>query len=453
MERKFKSFREMLQVNSSLGTKGALVFYECDKISSLSYQSLYQACLKEEQRFRLLHISSVAFLEEKSPRLVVSFFGAVLAGLKTTIIDPSETDSRISTMLEAFKPERLELGDDFSPEDCEALHRFIVPPKVPNSAGEGEIVFFTSGTSAPSKGVRLTSQSLLASAWSGQMMLPCHQDDQVLSLLPLSHVFGFVCTMLWPLAYQASCLLGRGLRAVLTDPSLFKPTILPVIPSLAMLLAMRHGLNKELKTILVGAGPLDKATIGIYQQTGISLAFGYGLTETSSGVAISVGSQDPLAMSICPGCEIKISPEGTLMIKTDAMMKGYLDSPSPDIDNDGFFHTGDLGFFDKDGKIHVTGRQDDIIVLANGTKFDCAQAEQTLSALLLGLDFALKEDQGAIALKYYLPPNSPDLVEKINKAVEAFNASMPLYSKIASIQKSPSPLKRTRTGKIIRREL
>ena len=80
------------------------------------------------------------------------------------------------------------------------------------SEGEGQILFFTSGTVEAAKAVVLTDQSLCASAWNGGQMLPLSSEDRLLCVLPLNHVFGFVCGLLWGLSSGASVALGRGMR-------------------------------------------------------------------------------------------------------------------------------------------------------------------------------------------------------------------------------------------------
>ena len=129
-------------------------------------------------------------------------------------------------------------------------------------------------------------------------MLSCGPGDIVGSFLPLSHVFGFVCTLLWPLAYGACAALGRGYRHLLDDAFYYHLTILPAVPTLLYFLHAHGALNLELKTILVGAGPADPDTLRSLSQSGIQVSFGYGLTETASGLAISTGKENPFAMDL-----------------------------------------------------------------------------------------------------------------------------------------------------------
>jgi hypothetical protein len=124
---KFSSLAEMLSANSSLGEKKALAFEENSCLSFCSYKELNEKCLEEKRRFQSLRISSVAFIKSKSPSLVFSFFGACLAGLETCLIDPSETQERIDLMLKAFRPQRIEADEDFSPEETKHFGIYLSP--------------------------------------------------------------------------------------------------------------------------------------------------------------------------------------------------------------------------------------------------------------------------------------------------------------------------------------
>ena len=102
-------------------------------------------------------------------------------------------------------------------------------------------------------------------------MLPCGEGDVILSLLPLSHVFGFVCSMLWGLAYGAAIALGRGVRHMFDDCKYFNPTILPAVPSLMEILYRKQVLNKGLRVVLIGAAPLSQEVTGALREAGLKV--------------------------------------------------------------------------------------------------------------------------------------------------------------------------------------
>jgi long-subunit acyl-CoA synthetase (AMP-forming) len=409
---------------------------------------------EKEKAMRRSEFSSVAIVGEKSPELVAEIFAAVISGKQVLIIDPMESVERIGMMVSFSDSQELLADGSFEKEEIDEIRKHLKPVKRSKNKGEGDLLFFTSGTSGTPKAVVLTSASLLDSSYNGQSRFPCSDQDIVFSCLPLSHVFGFVCAFLWPLCYQGSIAFSNGLKNVASDVLFFNPTILPLIPSLAAFLLSQKVINSELKSVLVGAGPLSLAFISAYRSMGIKVAFGYGLTETSSGVAISVDSDEPFAMSPCPEDEFRVEKDGTISIHSAGLMKGYYKNKeaTEEVVKDGWLKTEDRGFLDPEGKLHILGRVDDIAVLTNGTKFDCALGEnKLLQAIGVPLDLALYAQNGELTLKVYLP--KPELRALVDKAVAQFNLESELYTKIRSIVVSPTPLPRTRTGKLIRYRL
>ena len=251
--------------------------------------------------------------DERTPQSLVGMFAYVMAGSDLIVADPTLPQEIIESAAETARAAKAarEAARD-------GLGRMI------GANGEGELLFFTSGTTSRSKIVRLTSQSLCTSAWSGQSMLACGEGDVILSVLPLSHVFGFVCALLWGFAYGATIALGRGPRHLVDDALFYKPTILPAVPTLMGALLRFDALNPELRTALIGAAPCPPELTAALRAKGIDVYLGYGLTETSSGIAISQDLDEPDALYPCPGADFLIEEDGEVAIATPCMMLGYI---------------------------------------------------------------------------------------------------------------------------------
>ena len=453
MNTKYKEFRNILKNRAIAGDKPCLKYIRNNKITVVSNREFVEKCFEYCHVIKKFGISSIAIILPKTPELIYYFMGSILAGVRTCLIETTEPIQKIKQMLQTFQAEHIiKTASDFSDEENAIMESALSIKTDSALSGDGNAVFFTSGTSGPAKGVLLTASSLLTSSYNGQEMLPCNEGDVVLSLIPFSHIYGFICTFLWPLCYNGIICLGCGMRNLLTDPKVFNPTILPIIPSLATFLLFNNALNSNLKTILIGAGPLSKTTMELILKKHINLSFGYGLTETSSGVAIYVKGDNPLAMTKCPGNSFKIADDGRILIKSDSLMLGYYndEKATSEVVKDGYFLTNDLGFLDKDGLLHVSGRTDDVLVLSNGTKFNCRPAEEKFQTKLPYLDFAFAESKGKIKLVYY----SKDLPkEKIDLCVNEFNSEQPMYSKISMVERLDNPLPRTKTKKIQRYKL
>lgn len=352
-------------------------------------------------------------------------FGAVLAGCQTVLFDPMSEPDTLKKLIE-YSDADLLWSDAFASPVAELVKPLPEKRVERKDEKEGDLLFFTSGTTSSAKAVVLTSRSLCASAWNGQQKLPCSPEDDVLCVLPLNHVFGFVCAMLWPLNEGACVSIGRGPRAFIEDPKYFKPTIISVVPSLIRFLASMNALNPELKTVLVGAGSADAKVLAAVKAMGIDLRFGYGITETSSGVAISTGG-DPFAMTVCDDDRSEIGDEGEILIESpECMMKGYYkdEKATAEALRGGVLHTGDLGFFDEDGKLHVSGRIKDVLVLDNGNKIFLPEWEEELSAAMGADELAITLTDGKLTAVCVDKDKKLDLNE-LRKRLDDFNRTKP----------------------------
>ena len=318
--------------------------------------------------------------------------------------------------------------------------------------GPGEMLFFTSGTTRRAKSAVLTQQSLCASAFNGGALLPLRPEDTLLCLLPLNHVFGFVCGLLWGLSCGACVALGRGPRHYFDDFAYYRPTAVSLVPALLAALLKGNCLDPELRLALIGAGDCPAPLLNALRAKRIRVSFGYGLTETSSGVALSLG-EDPLAMTVCPDDRITLAEDGEILIQAPTcMMQGYFGQPEETarVLRSGVLHTGDLGRLDENGLLHVTGRKKEILVLPDGTKLFLPEYEQALQAALGGRE-----------LTVILHRNAPALVARGTEAERAelsarlapLNQTLPRGQQIKTIFLTPSPLPRTATGKIKRWEV
>ena len=308
------------------------------------------------------------------------------------------------------------------------------------------VFFFTSGTTSKAKAVMLSETSLCNSAYNGGYCLPLSSQDRLLALLPLSHVFGFVCTLLWPLSFGATVCLGRGLKSIFFDFPEYKPTVTTLVPQMAGFLLMKNLYNPELKRILIGAGDCpDPILMGI-KAKGIAVNFGYGLTETSSGIALSIGD-NPRQMTICPDYEVKLAEDNEILVKCpQTMMEGYYEDEESTKKAiiDGYLHTGDLGKLEGN-TISIIGRKKEILVFDDGSKLFLPEYEYELGKVLgQDADFAVITDkQNKVVLAIDKP-------KEVEERIANFNQGYPRSHRIAKIIYVDKPLPRTKTGKIMR---
>lgn len=414
------------------GVKKVCTFSELDRLVRIRADRL-----RSEQKHTL------GILCDGSFDCVVEIFASVLAERRTVLMNENSSDAVLREQISEAGLDALWGDADLTEENKPYLSERA-------EGGAGKVLFFTSGTTSRAKAVVLTDASLMSSAYNGGALLPLTPSDTLLCMLPLDHVFGFVCGLLWGLSCGACVALSRGARHYGEDCVYFRPTALSAVPALLGFLLKYRALNPELKLILLGGSGCPEPILRAARTTDARVCFGYGLTETSSGVALSLGEGDPYAMTVCPDDAVTIADDGEVLIAAPTcVMQGYWRRPE-DTDavlRNGVLHTGDLGFLDADGKLHLTGRKKEILVLSDGTKLFLPEYEQSLSDALGGepVCVLLIDDQPIMVLEGEIRDTAP-IWEKIRPVL----ADRARNQQIRKIEFYEKPFPRTASGKTMR---
>ncbi len=443
---RFSSFAEMIGHYAAQTPDAPALRCEADGgLLTVSYARLEEMIERRAEELAAGGKTCLGVFADGSLACVTEIFAAVHAEMQVVLLDENVPMAILRGLLPYTDIDLLWGPDDLCGELAPNLAAGV-------KKGRGKVLFFTSGTTARSKAVVLTERSLCASAYNGGALLPLAPEDTLLCMLPLTHVFGFVCGLLWGLSCGACVALGRGVRHYTDDCAYFRPTALSVVPMLLGFLLKAELLNPELKLLLVGAGDCAPQIIQKAKESGVRVSFGYGLTETSSGVALSLGD-DPYAMTVCPDDAITIAPDGEILIEArTCMMRGYYKCPDDTnaVLADGVLHTGDLGCLDGEGRLRVTGRKKDMLVLGDGTKLFLPEAEAELAKLLGGDDLVLILRDGRVTL--ILCGDGRDDAA-IFAAIEPYQTARPRGQQVASVMRRDAPLPRTASGKIKRWQL
>ncbi len=421
----------------------ALRYERGGAVETCVYSALFKRVTARASALRDENKKAYGILADGSFDCVTEIFASVLAGRRTVLLSENAADEVLLEQVREAELDALwgdpDLKDLLEPALCATAE-----------GGERTLLFFTSGTTSRAKAVVLTDASLMSSAYNGGALLPLSASDTLLCMLPLDHVFGFVCGLLWGLSSGACAALGRGARHYHEDCVFFRPTALSAVPALLGFLLKYRALNPELRTILIGAGGCPPGILTAAKATGARVCFGYGLTETSSGVALSLGEGDPYAMTVCPDDTIGIADDGEVLITAPTcMMQGYWRKPedTAEVLKDGVLYTGDLGVIDAEGKLRLTGRKKEMLVLSDGTKLYLPEYEQALSDALGGkaVCVLLVNDQPILVLEGGL--RDPAKVwERIRPVLDA----RPRNQQIRQIEFYEKELPRTASGKIMR---
>lgn len=441
---RFRSFEEMIAFWAERKKSGPALIFDEGGRKSWTYEELLFRVRERAEALRASGKSCVGILADGSRDCVVEIFAAVTAGLQVVMLDESAPEELLRRLIVYTDIDTLWGDEDLCEELAHVLTQGV-------KDGAGKILFFTSGTTEQAKAVVLTEQSLCSSAYNGGEKLPLAPEDTLLCLLPLGHVFGFVCGLLWGLSCGSAVALGRGARHYGDDCAFFEPTAVSVVPLLLGFLLQRRLTNPGLKLILVGAGDCPAALLGAAAAMGLRVSFGYGLTETSSGVAISVRG-DPFAMEICPDDRITLAEDGEILIEAPTcIMQGYYKRPADTaaVLIDGVLHTGDLGRFDEEGKLHITGRKKDMLVLPDGTKLYLPEYEARLMKALGHTELAVILKNSRPVLVYSGAGEPEEILRRLRPVTE----ELPRGQQLAGVLVVNDPLPRTATGKIKRWEL
>ena len=247
------------------------------------------------------------------------------------------------------------------------------------------VLLYTSGTTGKPKGVTLTHKNFVAQVSMVDEIMPMYQEDKIVIVLPLYHVYG--------LANGLVCGLSNGCALSLipqysplklfNNISDVKATVLIAVPSMYMhMLQLAGGKSREipksLRLCVSGGAPLAMSTINEFMEVfQTELAEGYGLTETTSAVSLnkpgsmykagSIGPASPgVSMKVVDeaGNELPDGQEGEIVIKGDMVTKGYWqnDEATAEVLHDGWLRTGDLAYRDEDGCFFITDRKKDLII-------------------------------------------------------------------------------------------
>ena len=299
---------------------------------------------------------------------------------------------------------------------------------IPIDKEEFKILFFTSGTTSNAKGVMLNNRNLAENINAITAYVKLYPTDRLLSILPLHHCYESTIGFLYPLSQGASIAICEGLRYIVPNLQEAKPTAILTVPLLVenlykkinekivrnkkdkivstmisvtnflkkagidlkrkMFKEIHENLGGNLRIIVSAAAPIEK-TVGTWLEgIGITFLQGYGLTETAPISALTpeyktcVGSAGKAIVQ----ADIKVlnpneNGEGEILIKTPTLMLGYYEAPEETqkvIDSEGYFHSGDIGYIDKDGYIFLTGRSKNVIVTQNGKNIYPEEIEMLL---------------------------------------------------------------------------
>lgn len=373
------------------------------------------------------------------------------------------------------------------------------------------VIIFTSGTTGTSKGVMLSHLNIASNVIGASKHICVDCNDTLLSVLPLHHTFEATAGMLTPFYQGATVCHGESLRRIVDNLIETKATVMLGVPAIyeAIYRRIKAGIEQKgkakfafakglatltekvtrrsirkklfhqvhekigghLRLLISGGAALAPEISRGFRELGIDFMQGYGLTEFAPIVSVNRLDKfkDGTAGIPIPGCDIRIEDD-EIVVKGPCVMKGYYknQAATDEIIRDGWLHTGDLGFIDKQGFLNINGRSKSVIVTPNGKniypeeiEFLLQESEYVLESIVWG---GPETDPNEVEVQAIIVPNSDtfdeefgpsgydenQIEEVIARVVKRTNRQLANYKRIKKFTLRTEEFEKTTTRKIKR---
>ncbi len=373
-----------------------------------------------------------------------------------------------------------------------------------------KMLIYTSGTTGLAKGVMLTEHNLLSIIHWGLKHTTLR--DVGISVLPYHHSYEAVAGILPAIHKHITLCINDSLKRVVRNLALFQPQCMYAVPALLEVLYRRiqasieekgktktintaiklsrflraigidkrreifkelhQALGGRLEKIMVGGAPIRPEIIEFFDDIGIIVTNGYGITECSPLVSVNTDFvNDPETVGFPMPCvDIRIDDpnedgEGEICVKGDIVMLEYYKNPEATAEaftNDGYFRTGDYGKMTQKGQLVITGRKKNMIILGNGKNIYPEELENYIggiSYVLENIVYGFRDDSGnedALAVQCIVDPafasemTEKDLQAKLKHDIFDALKELPTYKQIKIVIVRTEPFVKTTTNKIKR---
>lgn len=372
-----------------------------------------------------------------------------------------------------------------------------------------KLLVYTSGTTGNPKGVMLTEHNLISVVYYGLQIADI--GEKCLSVLPYHHTYEAVAGILVGLHKHSTICINDSLKNVLKNLQLYKPDYIYLVPAFTEVFyksiwnnAQKTGKDKALKKmiplsnalrktgidlrkkffksiheafggnlnqIVCGGAPIRPEIGKFFNDIGITLLNGYGITECSPLVSVNRANfNDSNTVGvILPCCEVKIENktadgDGEIYVKGDIVMKGYYKEPekTAKVLKDGWFNTEDYGRINEKGQLIINGRKKNLIVLDNGKNIYPEEIENYIMGIPYVKEVLVKASKNAagqetaLIAEVFLDKEKVEemhienIKETLKKDVQDSVRELPVYKHISDVKIRKNEFEKTTTSKIKR---
>ncbi len=383
-------------------------------------------------------------------------------------------------------------------------------------------LLFTSGTTGTSKGVMLSEDNITANIKACCNMIQIGSNNVLLSVLPMHHTYELTAGQLSAINIGVTICINNSLKYVMRNIKMFRPSVLVVVPLYVTTIKkkicdeiknrnkegvinfgvkttkalrkvgldtrklifaeIRKSLGGKLNKIVCGGAATDPEAIEWFENIGINVSQGYGITECSPLVAVNplfTRYYDSVGLPV-PGTRIKIITDedgkevdlpcgeiGEICVKGPSVMLGYYNAEEETkaaFTQEGFFRTGDYGYLNEEGFLFITGRKKNIIVLNNGKNVYPEEIEEYLEKIESIEECVVvgrTKESGEVVLTALIYPDydqfkdcsEEEIVAKMRAEVANINKNLASFKQVRSIELQKEEFEKTTTKKIIRYKL
>ncbi len=345
---------------------------------------------------------------------------------------------------------------------------------------ECAIIIYTSGTTGVKKGVMLSTEALVGNIMYRDYCTDIFNErDVALSVLPMYHSYCFSGDYLKNLKDGLQVCLNGDIKDITANLKIFEPKVIRVVPMIAQSLLQRIKMlqrrnpsltprmaaeeiyGKNIKWLISGGAYLNPELIKEYDELGIYLRQGYGMTE--AGCRISVPDENVSQESVgrvIDICEVRIQ-NGEIQVKTPTAMMGYYKMPEETekmFTDDGWLKTGDIGYVTEDRQLFITGRVKNLVILSSGENVSPEAIEKKFGGIELVEEVLVYGENDRLVAEFYpdfeyaKTNEITDIEAAIEDIVDSMNKSAKASHVISKVKLRDIPFEKTGPGKIKRYE-
>lgn len=482
----------------------AFKYFEGKEIKEKSYSEVNADSMAASRAVEALGLKGkhIVLIGAASYPWIISYFGIVNTGSVAVPLDASLPSEELYTLINRADAEAVVYDTSFKAfaeklgEMCPAVNTVIsmtdegktenavaLPALLADNSGEYRTeldpdkmctLMYTSGTTGLSKGVMLSHKNLASNV--EYCVVQIEPGTTCLSVLPIHHAYCLTSNVLKSMELGSCICINDSMMHFAKNLRKFKPTVMVLVP--LIIEAMYHQLRDNskpdipkpmlaklafggnLKIIFSGAAYLNPDLVDFFEEYGISVLQGYGMTECSPVISNNnqINSKNGSVGRPLANCEVKFVDE-EICIKGSSVMMGYYKMPKETaeaLDEDGWLHTGDLGRIDEDGYLYITGRKKNLIILSNGENISPEELENALIKNNLVMEILVRgvgeniEAEIFPDLEYAEKHEIKDIEAALREIVDDFNKDMPLYKRITALKIRDTEFEKNTTHKIKR---